>query len=71
MVTSSCFSLMFQTNVEMCYSLLKSGVSHSKQRDGFGCSPLHIAARTGNIDLLVVFATCDPTAISLPGFNGW
>jgi hypothetical protein len=50
---------------------MKSGASHTKQRDGFGCSPLHIAARTGNFDLLVVFIASDSTDISFPGLNAW
>lgn len=40
------------------------------QRDGFECTPIHIAARTGNIDLLVVYLSYS-VDINIIGFNGW
>jgi ankyrin repeat protein len=68
-IASSCFSLLIQHNLDFSLTLLKMGVS-LKQRDGFGSLSLHIASRTGNLDLLMVFLT-ESIDINATGFNGW
>ncbi|KAF9366255.1 hypothetical protein BGX34_004706 [Mortierella sp. NVP85] len=50
---SSSFGLLLQNDVMLTLSLLKSGCPVS-QRDLHGCTPLHLAARRGHMEMVMV-----------------
>ncbi|KAF9936721.1 hypothetical protein BGZ65_002083 [Modicella reniformis] len=52
-LVSSSFGLLFQNDVMLTLSLLKSGCPVS-QRDLHGCTPLHLAARRGHLEMVMV-----------------
>lgn len=50
---SSSFGLLLQNDVMLTLSLIKSGCPVS-QRDLHGCTPLHLAARRGHLEMVMV-----------------
>ncbi|KAI1309130.1 hypothetical protein EDD11_004141 [Mortierella claussenii] len=52
-LTLSSFGLLLQNDVMLTLSLIKSG-SPVSQRDLHGCTPLHLAARRGHLEMVMV-----------------
>ncbi|KAG0204339.1 hypothetical protein BGX33_008570 [Mortierella sp. NVP41] len=52
-LTSSSFGLLLQNDVMLTLSLIKSGTPVS-QHDLHGCTPLHLAARRGHLEMVMV-----------------
>jgi hypothetical protein len=68
------FSLLVQQDTELTIMLLKSGFVQHEQRDPKDATPLHLAVRAGNADLIKVllhFDDGDASLLNAQGENGW
>ncbi|KAI9324424.1 hypothetical protein DFJ73DRAFT_872555 [Zopfochytrium polystomum] len=66
---SSAFALIVQRDAEMTALFLRSGVP-ADQRDAYGSSALHLACRSGDIDVVRCLVQSRAN-VNDPGQNGW
>jgi hypothetical protein len=67
-------SLLIQQDSETTIHLLKTGVVDLYQRDPRGANSLHLAVRSGNLELVTIllhFDDSDGTLLNCRGENGW
>ncbi|KAI8915761.1 ankyrin repeat-containing domain protein [Gorgonomyces haynaldii] len=70
LIASSYFSLLLQQSLELSCLLVNLGAS-LYQRDSYGCIPIHLAARQGNLDLVVLYVISEPMVVHATGCNAW
>jgi len=63
------FSLLLQQDVPITLALLKHSINLN-QMDSNGNTPLHLAARLGNLDLVLIYLWLGFN-VNQPGENGW
>ena len=68
LVAESTNSLSSHCDLNLAMILLKMGADKT-QRDTFGCTPLHLAARSGDLDLCILYTSA--STINQTGLNGW
>lgn len=68
-LSGSSFGLLLQNDVMLTLSLIKSG-SPVSQHDLHGCTPLHLAARRGHLEMVMVLVQLGGD-VSSRGERGW
>ncbi|KAJ3029739.1 UNVERIFIED_CONTAM: hypothetical protein HDU68_011256 [Siphonaria sp. JEL0065] len=64
------FALLVQRDVELSLLFIRAGVP-TTQRDAYGSSALHLAARAGNLELVTAFVETNKFDINAKGQNDW
>ncbi|KAJ3130467.1 hypothetical protein HK098_000032 [Nowakowskiella sp. JEL0407] len=68
-ISSSYFCLLVQRDLQITMNLVKAG-ANIEQTDQFNSTPLHLASRTGSLDIVVVLLSKGAN-INARGQNGW